>query len=195
MKRKRFRISFFLVGLGLVTVVILFFQNNNPAHQKTNNPQAVVPLPNDLYPEVKVRSNQFIEQAAKKGIVVVITNGFRSAEEQNRLYEQGRTTKGNIVTNAKGGESFHNYGLAIDFALKTPSGTVIWDRKYDGNKNGVPDWTEVVKMAKSLGFKWGGDWAQFKDYPHLQMDFGLTIADLKNGQRPDKSSLTADTRY
>ncbi len=191
MKRKRDRLSFFLVGLGLVTVVILFFQNTNPA-PKTNNPQAFVPLPKDLNPVVRERSNQLIAQAAKKGIVVVITNGFRSSEEQDRLYGQGRTTRGNIVTNAKGGESFHNYGLAIDFALKTPSGTVIWDRQYDGNKNGAADWTEVVKMAKSLGFKWGGDWAQFKDYPHLQMDFGLTIADLKNGQRPNESSLTAD---
>lgn len=124
----------------------------------------------------------------------MITDGFRSVAEQNRLYEQGRTTKGNIVTNAKGGESYHNYGLAIDFALKTSSGNVIWDWQYDGNKNGKADWAEVVSIAKSLGFEWGGDWAQFKDYPHLQMDFGLTIADLQNGERPDESSLVADNR-
>jgi peptidoglycan L-alanyl-D-glutamate endopeptidase CwlK len=193
MKRKWRRRSFFLVSLGLVTVVILFFKDPNPA-KETNNHQEVVPLPTGLHQVVRERSNQLIEQAAKKGIAVVITNGFRSAEEQNRLYEQGRTTKGNIVTNAKGGESFHNYGLAIDFALKAPSGNIIWDRQYDANKNGKSDWTEVVKIAKSLGFKWGGDWAQFKDYPHLQMDFGMTIADLKNGKRPNKSSLVADTQ-
>jgi peptidoglycan LD-endopeptidase CwlK len=50
-----------------------------------------------------------------------------------------------------------------------------------------------VEMAKALGFEWGGDWAQFKDYPHLQMNFGLTLADLQNGKRPDESSLTVDT--
>jgi peptidoglycan LD-endopeptidase CwlK len=190
-KRKWNRLSFFLFVLGLVTIFILFFKDPNPANE-TNKNQAV-PLPTGLDPVVKERSNRLIQQAAKKGIVVVITNGFRSAEEQNRLYEQGRTTKGNIVTNAKAGESFHNYGLAIDFALKTPSGNVIWDRQYDGNKNGRTDWTEVVTMAKSLGFAWGGDWAQFKDYPHLQMDLGLTIADLQNGQRPDKSALIAES--
>ncbi|WP_284037899.1 MULTISPECIES: M15 family metallopeptidase [Neobacillus] len=148
------------------------------------------PMPTDLHPVVKERANLLIQQAAKKGIVVVITDGFRSAEEQDSLYEQGRTTEGAVVTHAKGGESYHNYGLAIDFALKTPSGDVVWDREYDRNGNSKSDWTEVVQMAKKLGFEWGGDWAKFKDYPHLEMNFGLTIADLQNGERPD-SSLVA----
>ena len=64
--------------------------------------------------------------------------------------------------------------------------------QYDGNQNGKADWTEVVEMASTLGFDWGGDWAQFKDYPHLQMDFGLTLADLQNGERPAEPSLTAN---
>lgn len=190
-KRKRNRLSFFLIILGLITIFILFFKDPTPAND-TNKNQAAS-LPTDLDPVVKERCNRLIQQAAKKGIVVVITNGFRSVEEQNRLYEQGRTTQGNIVTNAQGGESFHNYGLAVDFALKTPSGNVIWDRQYDGNKNGRTDWTEIVEIAKSVGFTWGGDWTKFKDYPHLQMDFGLTIADLQKGQRPDESSLVAES--
>ncbi len=56
-----------------------------------------------------------------------------------------------------------------------------------GNKNGRSDWYEVVDLAKALGFSWGGDWAQFKDYPHLQMDFGLSINDLQNGEKPDET--------
>jgi peptidoglycan LD-endopeptidase CwlK len=143
---------------------------------------------------VKERSNQLIQQSAAKGIVILITDDFRSAEDQDRLFEQGRTAEGNIVTHARGGESFHNFGLAIDFAIKTPSENVIWDMQYDGNQNGKSDWDEVVEMAKALGFEWGGDWAQFKDYPHLQMNFGLTLADLQNGKRPDESSLTVDTQ-
>lgn len=152
-----------------------------------------VSLPTGLHSIVEERSNQLIQQAAEKGIVIIITDGFRSAEDQDQLYEKGRTAVGNIVTHAKGGESYHNFGLAIDFALKTPSGNVIWDMDFDGNGNSKADWTEVVKMAKDLGFEWGGDWAQFKDYPHLQMDFGLAIAQLQNGERPAESSLTADT--
>ena len=88
-------------------------------------------------------------------------------------------TEGDIVTNAKAGESLHNYGLAIDFALRLKDGSVIWDMEYDGNGNGKADWMEVVEIAKDLGFQWGGDWANFPDYPHLQIDFGLTIRDLK----------------
>jgi peptidoglycan L-alanyl-D-glutamate endopeptidase CwlK len=189
MNRKWIKLSLILVVLGLFTIFI-FFKEPNTSTNKIN--KQAIPLPTSLNPIVKEKSSQLIQQAAKKGIVIVVTEGFRSVDEQNRLYQQGRTTSGNIVTNAKGGESYHNYGLAIDFALKTPSGNVIWDRQYDGNRNGKADWSEVVEMAKSLGFQWGGDWVQFKDYPHLQMDFGLTIADLQNGKRPDPSALIAD---
>lgn len=153
------------------------------------------PMPDGLHPVVQERTNQLVQQAAQIGIVMVITDGFRSSAEQDDLYEKGRTTGGNIVTYAKGGESFHNFGLAVDFALKTSSGEVIWDMEYDGNGNGRADWLEVVSMAKELGFEWGGDWPQFKDYPHLQMDFGLTIADLQNGKRPPDQPLTAESGF
>jgi len=192
MKRKQNKLLFFLFILGIITIFILLIKDPNHSNNTSNNKG--VSLPTGLNPLVKKQSTLLIQRAAKKGIDVVITNGFRSVQEQNRLYEQGRTQKGNIVTNAKGGVSYHNYGLAIDFALKTSVGNVIWDRQYDGNKNGKTDWNEVVAIAKSLGFEWGGDWAQFKDYPHLQMDFGLTIADLQNGQRPYESTLVADTQ-
>ncbi|MEH7095309.1 M15 family metallopeptidase [Neobacillus vireti] len=177
--------------MTLVLVFILFYLDSKSSTDLKKNQS--VPLPTELNPVVKERSDQLIQQAAKKGIEVVVTDGFRSAADQDQLYKQGRTTGGNIVTNAKGGESYHNFGLAIDFALETPSGDVIWDREYDRNENGVADWTEVVQMAKALGFDWGGDWKGFKDYPHLEMNFGLTIADLQNGERPAGTSLTADS--
>ena len=82
----------------------------------------------------------------------------------------------------KAKKSYHNFGLAVDFAIKTSSNDVIWDMKYDGNGNSVEDWTEVVQLAKKLGFDWGGDWTNFKDYPHLQMNFGLSIAELQSGK-------------
>ncbi|CAH2716728.1 Peptidoglycan L-alanyl-D-glutamate endopeptidase CwlK [Neobacillus rhizosphaerae] len=185
----------FIIFFLLLTMILFFIQFTKKSDPLTDSKtNQSVSLPTELHPVVKERSNQLIQQSAKKGIVVVVTDGFRSAEEQDRLYDKGRTAEGSIVTFAKGGESYHNYGLAIDFALKTPSGNVIWDRQYDGNKNGKADWTEVVKMAKALGFEWGGDWAKFKDYPHLQMNFGLTIAKLQKGEKPAESSLTADTK-
>ncbi|WP_397373235.1 M15 family metallopeptidase [Paenibacillus sp. PAMC21692] len=137
-----------------------------------------------LHPIVLAKSNELVEESAKIGIEILITDDFRSHVDQDALFEQGRTAKGPIVTHARGGESFHNYGLAIDFALKTKKGQVIWDMEYDGNRNGEPDWLEVVNIAKGLGFSWGGDWKGFKDYPHLQMDFGYSISELQRGYRP-----------
>lgn len=190
MKLKRFGSLLFIICFALV-VILFFIESNSPDDFSENQ---VTSLPTELHPVVEERSDQLIQESAKKGIRVLITDGFRSAEDQDRLYEKGRSIEGDIVTYAKGGDSYHNFGLAVDFALKDASGNVIWDRSYDGNKNGKTDWDEVVKMAKALGFEWGGDWAQFKDYPHLQMDFGLTIADLQNGKRPTDTSLTVDTQ-
>lgn len=188
LKQKRMGSLLFIISLVLI-MILFFIDANSPSNLNSNDS---VSFPTKLHPTVQERSNQLIHQSATKGIRILITDGFRSAEDQDRLYEKGRSTEGNIVTNAKGGESYHNFGLAVDFALKDASGNVIWDMKYDGNKNGKADWDEVVEMAKGLGFEWGGDWTQFKDYPHLQMDFGLTIADLQNGQSPPDSSLTVD---
>lgn len=137
-----------------------------------------------LHPVVDAKQRELVEKTNAIGISILITDGYRSTEEQDAIYEQGRTSEGDIVTNARGGDSYHNYGLAIDFALITTRGEVVWDMEYDGNGNGRSDWMEVVEVAKQLGFTWGGDWANFPDYPHLQMDFGLTIRDLKRGKRP-----------
>ncbi|RHW37687.1 M15 family peptidase [Lysinibacillus yapensis] len=160
-----------------------------------NSSEEPVPLPTGIHPVVKERVNQLIEQTAAKGISIVITDGFRSTEEQNQIYEKGRSLEGNVVTHAKGGESYHNFGLAVDFAIETPSGQVIWDIYYDGNGNGQSDWMEVAETAKALGFEWGGDWAEFKDYPHLQMDFGLSIFELQRGERPPHNIETENTNF
>jgi len=138
----------------------------------------------DLHPIVLAKTNALVAESAKLGIDMLITDDFRSHDDQDKLYEQGRSSKGPVVTHARGGQSYHNYGLAVDFALRTKKGQVIWDMEYDGNRNGKADWMEVVEIAKGLGFSWGGDWKGFKDYPHLQMDFGYSISELQRGYRP-----------
>lgn len=123
---------------------------------------------------------------------MIITQAYRSKDEQDKLYAQGRTNKYDrfgkkkpIVTNARGGRSMHNYGLAIDFALVTPDGkTAVWDINKDFDKDGKADWMEVVAEAKKLGFEWGGDWKSFKDYPHFQMTAGLSDSQVYNGMKP-----------
>ncbi|MFF3099814.1 M15 family metallopeptidase [Viridibacillus arvi] len=148
------------------------------------------PILTELHPIVKENKNILLKKAAEIDIDVIITEGLRPFEKQDELYNQGRSTKGNIVTYSKGGESFHNYGLAFDYAIKNAKGDIEWDIEYDGNHNGESDWFEVAKLAKELGFEWGGDWRKFKDYPHLQMTFGLSIPMLQEGYRLAEDNKT-----
>jgi peptidoglycan L-alanyl-D-glutamate endopeptidase CwlK len=82
------------------------------------------------------------------------------------------------VTNAPPGASYHNWGLALDFCLivdKDRNGTfetALWDIRGDYDGDLIDDWTEVVTIFKMAGWEWGGDWASFKDFPHLQKVFG-----------------------
>lgn len=111
---------------------------------------------------------EIIEQAYKEGIYVLITDGYRSKAEQDALYAIGRTKPGKIVTNAKGGQSNHNFGIAVDFCLTNEKGTIA---NYTVNS----DWRRVAAIAKSKGFEWGGDWKGFVDNPHLEYTGKITV--------------------
>lgn len=137
---------------------------------------------------VRIGALKLVERCYKRGVGIRITQGLRTIEEQNALYAQGRTVfPGPIVTNARGGQSYHNFSLAIDFVLIKGG----YDMKYDGDSDGLADWVEVVTEAKALGFAWGGDWKSFKDNPHFEMTFGLSLADLRAGKRPNQAQVSA----
>lgn len=136
---------------------------------------------NFLHPKVKNEVKELIEKAEiglPKRLAVAVPQGLRTIDEQNVLYAQGRTKAGPIVTNAKGGSSYHNYGLAFDFCIvidKNGDGTydeTSWDIKKDNDRDGTADWLEVVKIFEEAGWEWGGKWSSIKDYPHLQKTFG-----------------------
>lgn len=125
------------------------------------------------------------EQGFPANMAIRIVQGLRTWKEQDALFQQGRTTPGKIVTRAKAGSSYHNYGLAIDFAIlydKDSNGTfeeLSWDTAKDFDKDGIIDWQEVVKTFKAKGYEWGGNWRTFKDLPHIQKTFGYNIATLR----------------
>ena len=102
---------------------------------------------------------------------------LRTFAEQNALYAQGRTKPGAKITNAKGGQSYHNYGLAIDIVFLVGN-AASWDTKTDFDNDGKSDWQEVVAIFKRHGWEWGGDW-KFTDMPHFQKTLGKSIADLQ----------------
>lgn len=158
-----------------------------------------------LHPVVSAATTVLIDRCYARGVPILITQGLRTTAEQNDLFAQGRTQAelnaaglSNVkaqpnkpkVTNAKGGTSYHNYGLAIDFALLLPDGKqVSWDTKRDGDGDKVADWMEVVQEAKVLGFEWGGDFVNIKDAPHFQMTFGLTTSQLRAGAKPSEIAM------
>ena len=127
----------------------------------------------DLNPIVQKMCLSFLAKCKDEGIDIIITSTYRDIESQNQLYSQGRTIPGNIVTNAKGGDSFHNYKIAFDF-VPVVDGKPQW--------NDIPLFTKCGEIGKGVGLEWAGDWKSFKEYAHLQYTNNLTLADLKAGK-------------
>lgn len=139
-----------------------------------------------LHPAIRNEVKALIEKAEAKlpNTAIRIVQGLRTFEEQNALYAKGRTAPGSRVTNAKGGQSYHNYGLAIDFALvydKDNNGTfetLSWDLLKDMDKDGEKDWMEVVDVFEAAGYTWGGRFHSIPDNPHLEKTFGYNWRQL-----------------
>ncbi len=125
---------------------------------------------NTLHPLVRAKAKEFIIRAERElGIKLRVVSALRTWAEQDKLYAQGRTSPGNIVTKAKGGESLHNFGLAID-VVEIKNGKAIWNN---------PNWNKIAGLGKQIGFTWGGDWKSFKDKPHFEIRFGKSLAQLR----------------
>lgn len=139
---------------------------------------------NKLHPYVKHLAEMLIEICKKNGVDIIITQTLRTAAEQNALYAQGRTKPGRIVTNAKGGDSYHNYGLAFDIAVRNKDKTINWSDICDTDHDGKKDYNEVGYAGMSIGLEWGGKFKSIIDIPHFQWTGGLTLKDLKAGKRP-----------
>lgn len=137
-----------------------------------------VTLQPGMWPVFRDKVYGVIYRLEDDGLIAGIFSGYRSPEEQDELYALGRTVKnpdgvdaehpmGNIVTRAKGGRSWHNYGIAADLVFKV-NGKWSWSDK-------LP-WGIMGQHAHAVGLEWGGDWKEPKtDRPHLQLTCGMTI--------------------
>lgn len=128
-----------------------------------------------LYPKVARLRDSLKEICELAGFPIVVTDEYRTFAEQDALYAKGRTLQGPIVTNAKGGDSLHNWRCAFDIAFKNGTGT-----SYDG------PWEKVGRIGEILGMEWGGRWTSFPDKPHFQFTAGYDLDDFKNGKVDDK---------
>jgi hypothetical protein len=125
-----------------------------------------------LHPAVRTRGAALIELCMHEGLSILVSQGLRTWEEQDALYARGRTVPPiggrHIVTMAKGGRSYHNFGLAFDIVVLDAVTKAGWDSDH-------PGWRTAGALGKSLGLDWGGDWARFKDPPHFQYIGGLSL--------------------
>lgn len=159
-----------------------------------------IPRVAELHPAICLEVEHLIDDAEKllpDNVAIRVVEWLRTIARQDEIYAQGRTKPGPIVTKAKGGSSYHNYGLAFDFAFaidKDGNGSyesLSWDTRSDFNKNGISDWREVVNVFREAGYIWGADWdndgvtkaegdkdEHLVDAPHLQKTFGYTVHEL-----------------
>lgn len=124
----------------------------------------------DLTPEADKLCRLFIAKCRDAGIDVLITSTYRDLESQAALYAQGRTKHGQIVTNAKPGQSYHNYRVAFDF-VPMQNGKCQWSNMTLFNQCGA--------IATSIGLDWAGNWKSFKEKAHCQFTGGKTLAQLQ----------------
>lgn len=127
----------------------------------------------ELEPKVQLAARAAIAECEAQGLHALVSCTYRSGEEQNALYAQGRTKPGRIVTRSKAGQSFHQYRVALDLYPLV---------------NGKPDftgtakeWKEIATIFKKHGFEWAGEWKRFKEEPHFQIRGGHDLAHFQNG--------------
>lgn len=136
-----------------------------------------------VHPELAARWMKVqAEMLSVHGRQLQVAQGVRTYQEQRDLYAQGRTKPGRKITNARAGQSWHNFGLAVDSVFEGA----------DPYLERLPDrgeflWSEYGRLGVKHGLDWGGDWERFQDRPHLELTLGIKLAMAralydKNGQ-------------
>lgn len=114
-----------------------------------------------LSPKVQELARKFLKVCKEAGLDVRIISGTRTYAEQDALYRKGRYgSKEAKVTNARGGQSNHNFGIAWDIG-------VFQGGKYLTTAKAYKDVALIVK-PKLPNLAWGGDWKSFPDTPHYE---------------------------
>lgn len=135
-----------------------------------------------LYPDFGLRIACVIRSVYEKtGLGLQISEGIRNYRRQNQLFETGRKSPGAIVTNAKGGESPHHYGIAADliFTGADPYLERLKKSSKEGARKAEAYWLTVGETLEEQGCEWGGRWKGLGDKPHGQITYGLSISQMQ----------------
>lgn len=114
----------------------------------------------NLLPKAQGLARRSLRAIRSEGFDARIISGTRGYAEQNALFRQGRYgNSGPIVTRARGGQSWHNFGLAWDIGLFDGGAYITKEKPY----------RDAALAGKITGVEWGGDWSSFPDIPHYQV--------------------------
>lgn len=128
---------------------------------------APLPLPESIDPDFEAQVERcFLPVAEAYGYDLRITSAYRTKEEQDAVFRQGRTENGHVVTEVEGGRSLHNFGLAVDVADRDRGYRIDWDR------------------LGRIGAYCGLEQNEEGDQAHFAYRAGLTIEQLALGYRP-----------
>lgn len=133
--------------------------------------------PAHLHPAVRRRYDKHMALLKAESIDVITTSTYRDNESQNALYAQGRTKPGKKVTNARGGQSWHNWRCAYDL-VPLRNGKPVWGTSGEDGKL----WQRIGELGEKAGLEWAGRWKTFKEFPHFQWTGGLKLSDLQAGK-------------
>jgi len=117
----------------------------------------------------KIRQMADIVALDRPPVTLRVTQGLRTWGEQAVLYAQGRSSPGNIVTNAEPGHSWHQFGLAVDVVPLGLEGQPDWNKKH-------PIWQRLLVVGTGLGLVEGAQFRSYPDYPHFQLTGKLPVS-------------------
>lgn len=129
-----------------------------------------------LHPAAQRLARRFMSdiEGANYDKTVKFIQSSRTFLHQDALFAQGRTKPGPKVTNARGGQSNHNFAIAWDI------GIFDGHEYLDGNTSAeLAEYDKVADIVSLDGLIWGGHWTSFKDRPHYQLDNGRNTSQTR----------------
>lgn len=140
-----------------------------------------------VLPFMQKRARQILQICASRekdiGLHGQVLSGTRTYAEQGTLFSQRPK-----VTNARGGQSNHNFGIAIDIGLFDTNGRYLTGQK-KGDEKAYTDLAAIVKAAVK-DIDWGGDWRSIKDNPHYEFHTGMTLSAVRKQFEAGKLSFS-----
>lgn len=129
-----------------------------------------------LQPDAQRKAREFLKATTALPLTYKIISGTRTYAEQDELFAHGRTKPGPRVTNARGGQSNHNFGIAWDVGI-FDNGKYLTGATHEEEQAYIDLGTHI--LANVTGLEWGGNWHDFVDRPHFQLTTGQTVAAVR----------------